>query len=91
MTDVKGPVADAKETSQAIACRSEENVAELRDSNSELAHRTGDEEKNVLGAVTTRCKVAVSTVSDYVERRPWQAVGVAAGVGMLTGLLLNSR
>ncbi|CAJ0781240.1 hypothetical protein R8510_04848 [Ralstonia chuxiongensis] len=49
MTDVNDPVADAKEPSQEIAYHSEENVAELRDSNSELAHRTGDEEKS------TRC------------------------------------
>ena len=31
------------------------------------------------------------TPDDYVHDHPWQAVGVAAGVGLLIGLLLNRK
>jgi ElaB/YqjD/DUF883 family membrane-anchored ribosome-binding protein len=34
---------------------------------------------------------AVHATDDYVRRNPWQAVGIAAGVGLLAGLLLSRR
>lgn len=36
-------------------------------------------------------KVAAQSTEDLVRERPWQAVGVAAGAGLLIGLLLSRR
>ncbi|MEC4723618.1 DUF883 family protein [Noviherbaspirillum sp. CPCC 100848] len=36
-------------------------------------------------------KVAAQTTDDLVREHPWQAVGVAAGAGLLIGLLLSRR
>lgn len=36
-------------------------------------------------------KVAAQSTDDFVRERPWQAVGVAAGAGLLIGLLLSRR
>ncbi|WP_459618548.1 ElaB/YgaM/YqjD family protein [Bordetella sp. 2513F-2] len=32
---------------------------------------------------------AVACAETYVQQRPWQALGVAAGIGVLLGLALN--
>jgi ElaB/YqjD/DUF883 family membrane-anchored ribosome-binding protein len=34
---------------------------------------------------------ALRAADDYVKRNPWQAVGLAAGVGLVVGLLLSRR
>ena len=34
---------------------------------------------------------AVRVTDEYVRRNPWQAVGIAAGIGLLAGLLLSRR
>jgi ElaB/YqjD/DUF883 family membrane-anchored ribosome-binding protein len=34
---------------------------------------------------------ALHATDDYVKRNPWQAVGIAAGIGLIAGLLLSRR
>jgi ElaB/YqjD/DUF883 family membrane-anchored ribosome-binding protein len=34
---------------------------------------------------------ALHATEDYVRRNPWQAVGIAAGVGLVLGVLLARR
>jgi len=34
---------------------------------------------------------AAANADEYVHANPWQAVGAAAGVGLLLGLLLSRR
>jgi ElaB/YqjD/DUF883 family membrane-anchored ribosome-binding protein len=41
--------------------------------------------------VTERTRECMQTTDDYVRTNPWQAVGIAAGVGLLVGLLLGRR
>ena len=36
-------------------------------------------------------KQAVRVTDDYVHDNPWQAVGIAAGVGLVLGLLIARR
>ena len=42
-------------------------------------------------AVVQKTKAAARVTDDYVHENPWKAVGVAAGVGFLLGLLVNRR
>ena len=41
--------------------------------------------------MVTKSKAAARATDDYVHDHPWKAVGVAAGVGLLIGLLLNRK
>ncbi|HNV21947.1 MAG TPA: DUF883 domain-containing protein, partial [Candidatus Hydrogenedentes bacterium] len=41
--------------------------------------------------VADKAKVAARVTDDYVHDNPWQAVGIAAGVGFVIGLLINRR
>jgi ElaB/YqjD/DUF883 family membrane-anchored ribosome-binding protein len=34
---------------------------------------------------------AVIATEDYMRRNPWQSVGIAAGVGLVLGVLLARR
>ena len=38
-----------------------------------------------------RGQAALGSAEQYVQENPWQAIGIAAGVGLLIGLLANRR
>jgi ElaB/YqjD/DUF883 family membrane-anchored ribosome-binding protein len=38
-----------------------------------------------------QAKVAARVTDDYVHDNPWQAIGVAAAVGLLVGLVIGRR
>jgi ElaB/YqjD/DUF883 family membrane-anchored ribosome-binding protein len=38
-----------------------------------------------------RAKAAVRVTDDYVRDNPWQAIGAAAAVGFLVGVLVSRR
>ena len=43
------------------------------------------------GEAVDRAKAAARATDDYVHDHPWRAVGAAAAVGVVVGLLLNRR
>ena len=43
------------------------------------------------GQAVDRAKVAARATDDFVHDHPWQAIGVAAAVGFVVGLLMNRR
>jgi ElaB/YqjD/DUF883 family membrane-anchored ribosome-binding protein len=47
--------------------------------------------KAMQGSAVEMGEEAVEATETYVRENPWQAVGIAAGVGLLLGLLLSRR
>ncbi len=47
--------------------------------------------QELQGIATDRAKEAARATDDYVHDHPWQAIGIAAAVGFLAGLLMNRR
>ena len=43
------------------------------------------------GEAVDRAKAAARATDDYVHDHPWQAIGVAAGIGLVIGLLVSRR
>ena len=43
------------------------------------------------GSLADKAKVVAEGADDFVHRNPWEAVGVAAGLGLLLGLLIRRR
>ena len=42
-------------------------------------------------AMVEKTKLAARNTDQYVHDNPWQVVGIAAGVGLLIGLLMHRR
>jgi ElaB/YqjD/DUF883 family membrane-anchored ribosome-binding protein len=43
------------------------------------------------GQAVDRAKEAARVTDDYVHDHPWQAIGAAAAVGFVVGLMMNRR
>ena len=46
---------------------------------------------DLQGRAVERSKAAARATDHYVHEHPWQAIGVALGLGVVIGLLLNRR
>jgi ElaB/YqjD/DUF883 family membrane-anchored ribosome-binding protein len=43
------------------------------------------------GQAVEGARVAANATDNYVHAHPWQAIGIAAAVGLVAGLLINRR
>lgn len=87
--DLRIVVEDAEELLKATAGQAGEKVAALREriqGNLAVAkERLADAER----AVAERARMAAKATDDYVQENPWRAVGIAAGVSLLVGMLIS--
>ena len=91
IADVKVLMADADEIIKAMASATGEKAVELADKLRINMRNARDKMADMQVLVTDKAKVAARVTDDYVHDNPWQAVGIAAGVGLLLGLLLGRR
>ena len=89
IADFKTMVADAEALLKATANHGGEELAGVRakaeESIKAVKARIADEQ----AALLIRTKEAAKATDVYVHANPWTAVGVAAGVGLVVGLLSN--
>ena len=91
MADLKLVVADAEALLQATAGQAGEGVAELRARVQASLSQAKDGLINVQHAVVEKARATAKATDQYVNENPWSSVGIAAGVGLLVGVLIGRR
>lgn len=91
MTDIKAVLADAEDLLKQAATSTGERATELREKALAQLKQAKEKASDVQVVVVEKSKQAARATDDYVHDHPWQAVGIAAGVGVLIGLLINRR
>jgi ElaB/YqjD/DUF883 family membrane-anchored ribosome-binding protein len=91
IADFKIVVADTEELLRATAGQAGEKVSEMRAKAQDHLATAKIKLADAEAAVVDRAKQAGQAADDYVHDNPWGAVGVAAGVGFLIGLLIGRR
>jgi ElaB/YqjD/DUF883 family membrane-anchored ribosome-binding protein len=91
IADMKVVVADAEEILRATAGVAGEKMAELRARIGESLHDARLRIDDAEAALVDRTKAAARAADDFVNENPWQAVGIAAGVGLLLGIIIGRR
>jgi ElaB/YqjD/DUF883 family membrane-anchored ribosome-binding protein len=84
--DVKVLTKDVQDLLKATASVVGEKAAEARVKVEESLKVAQDKLATVQETVKARGKEAVAATDEYVHENPWNAVGIAAGVGFLLGL-----
>jgi len=91
VSDIKSAISDAEDLLSATADQAGEKVANLRARVQERL--TGARVRLVEAeeALVAKTRAAARATDAYVHESPWTAVGVAAGVGLLVGLIIGRR
>lgn len=88
MQDLRVVVADAEELLRATAGQAGEKVAAVRERIQENLAAAKVRLVAAEEAVIARTKQAAKATDEYVHENPWKAVGIAAGAGLVIGMLI---
>lgn len=89
--DLRNLVADAEELLKATASQAGDKIGvarqKIEQSLIEGKKALADAEKTLV----KKSQEAAELADDYVRDNPWSAVGIAAGVGLVLGLLIRGK
>jgi ElaB/YqjD/DUF883 family membrane-anchored ribosome-binding protein len=89
--DLRAVVVDAEDLLKATASQTGERVDKIR-AHAEESLRQARVRLGESGeALGQQARAAALGVDDLARRQPWAAAGIAAGVGLLVGLLISRR
>jgi ElaB/YqjD/DUF883 family membrane-anchored ribosome-binding protein len=91
VSDIKSVISEAEEMLGATADQAGEKIANLR---VRIQARLHDAKVRLVEAeevLIAKTKAAARATDQYVHESPWTAVGIAAGAGLLIGLLIGRR
>ena len=89
--DFKAVVADAEALLKATAGQGGEAMAAMRSKLEASLAAVTAKMTDAEVALVARAKLAAKATDEYVHVHPWQAIGIAASVGMVIGLLIGRR
>jgi ElaB/YqjD/DUF883 family membrane-anchored ribosome-binding protein len=91
MKDLNTVLEDADALLRATADQAGERVQQARHRAEESVQQARERMLAAQQDLTQRADQAVKDADQYVRANPWQAVGIAAGVAFLLGLLARRR
>ncbi|MEW5888763.1 MAG: DUF883 family protein [Pseudomonadota bacterium] len=91
VADFKAVVADAEELLRLTANQAGDKIGDLRAKLQDHLVAAKAKLAETEAAVVEKTKAAARATDDYVHDNPWKAVGIAAGIGLVIGLLIGRR
>jgi len=89
--DLKIVISDAEELLRATASQAGEKVSAAREKVQDSLHRAKVKLAEAEDVLLDKSKQAARQTDEYVHEHPWHAVGIAAGIGFVIGLLIGRR
>jgi ElaB/YqjD/DUF883 family membrane-anchored ribosome-binding protein len=91
LADFKALVADAEALLDATENQGGEALAQIRAQAQDSLAQAKSNLMDVQDELTEKAKAVAADADAYVHEKPWQSVGIAAGLGLLIGLLISRR
>ena len=89
--DMRVVISDAEDLLRATANQAGEKIAVARERIQDSIHQAKVKLAEAEALVTERARQAARYTDEYVHENPWRAIGIAAGIGLLLGLLISRR
>jgi ElaB/YqjD/DUF883 family membrane-anchored ribosome-binding protein len=89
LADVKILAADSEELAKATAAQVGEKTAELRNRIQQTVTDLKPRLAQVESMIKEKADMAATTTDEYVRAQPWTAIGIAAGAGLILGILIG--
>jgi ElaB/YqjD/DUF883 family membrane-anchored ribosome-binding protein len=91
MSDLRVVIADAEEVLRMTADQAGESAAGLRSRVQARMNQAKIDLVHLQEAAVAKAKAAGLATDEFVHENPWKSIGIAAGVGVVVGLLMNRR
>jgi ElaB/YqjD/DUF883 family membrane-anchored ribosome-binding protein len=91
VADLKTVMQDAEALLKATSTLTGEKIQEVRARAEESLRQAKTRLTEVEEEAMRRAREIAEAADEYVHENPWQSVGIAAGIGLVLGLLLARR
>lgn len=89
--DLTAVIRDAEGLLRATAAQTGDKVEEIRARAEESVRMAKERLAGIEEETLKHARAVAGEADDYVRGNPWQAVGIAAGIGLVLGLLMSRR
>ena len=91
VSDVKVVLNDVEAMLQQAATAGTAQAQELRQRAEDALLATQAKLRDIQASAKDSARAAAKSTDDWVHGNPWRAIGIAAGVGVVVGLLIGRR
>ena len=91
VNDLRILAADAEELVKATAAQTGDRITEARGKIQQSVANLKPRFVQAQAVLTENAQAAANSANAVVRDKPWTAIGVAAGIGLLLGLLIGRR
>jgi ElaB/YqjD/DUF883 family membrane-anchored ribosome-binding protein len=91
VADLRVVINDAEELLKITAGQAGEKAAAVRDKLQKTLEQAKVKLVEVENKAIDQTKAAARATDAYVHENPWRSIGIAAGVGLLFGILIGRR
>ncbi|BDW12288.1 membrane protein [Polynucleobacter sp. SHI8] len=89
--EFKALISDAEDLIQATEGHLDGALGAIRSKALETLAEVKEKVADYEGILTDKAKAVAEGADNFVHRNPWEAVGVAAGLGLLIGIFMRRR
>lgn len=89
--DLKAVIADAEELLALTADQAGEGAVKLRERVKVRLTAARERLSDLQASAVERAKAAGLAADSYVHEKPWHAIGAAAALGVVVGMLIGRR
>ncbi|HZW22804.1 DUF883 family protein [Noviherbaspirillum sp.] len=89
--DMKTLVKDAQDLLREASLASGDKADEMRARGLAMLETAMDKAHELQALALEKGKAAAHTTDEFVHEHPWKAVGIAAGIGLVLGMLISRR
>ena len=89
--DLTAVIRDAENLLRATAAQTGDKVEEMRARAEESVRLAKERLSGIEEETLKHARELAGEADQYVRGNPWQAVGIAAGIGLVLGVLLSRR
>jgi ElaB/YqjD/DUF883 family membrane-anchored ribosome-binding protein len=87
--DLTAVIRDAESLLRATAAHTGDKVEEIRARAEQSVRQAKERLAGIEEEALKQARVLAGEADVYVRGNPWQAVGIAAGIGLMVGLLMR--
>jgi ElaB/YqjD/DUF883 family membrane-anchored ribosome-binding protein len=91
LQDVRQVLSSTEDLLHASGDEGGDKARELRERVSKNLRLAKERLVDVEQAMVGKAKAAAKVTDQYVHENPWKSIGIAAGVGLLLGMLISRR
>ena len=91
MGDLRVAIAEAEELLRMTADQAGEGAADVRSRIQARMNQAKAELVHLQEAAVAKAKAAGHAADELVHDNPWKSIGIAAGIGLVMGLLVSRR